>query len=70
MDRKQIIATIERKLEGEINAKVLNVNLMIDNPVGVAEHIDYVETIEKELDAISELSDRLATLRKYFIIVR
>ena len=36
------------------------------NAVGVAEHPDHIETIDKELGKIAEFEDRLGVLRKYF----
>ena len=40
---------------------------MIENGVGVAEHPDTMETIEKELEKMAEYEDKLAVLVKYFI---
>ena len=34
--------------------------------VGVAEHSDHLETIEKELGIIAEYEDKLEVLKKYF----
>ena len=38
----------------------------MNNTVGVAEHPDIMETIEKELDIIAEYDDKLEILDKYF----
>lgn len=65
-DRTTILKTIEHKLNGEIAAHKMNIDILLNNPVGVAEHIDFVETIEKELDKLAELDDRLEALTKYF----
>ena len=39
----------------------------MENGVGVAEHSDMMETIEKELAIMAEYEDKLAVLTKYFI---
>ena len=39
---------------------------MLDNTVGVGEHSDIIETIEKELEMISNYNDKLEMLNKYF----
>jgi hypothetical protein len=39
----------------------------MENGVGVAEHPDIMETIEKELAIIAEYEDKLAVLKKYFV---
>ena len=44
----------------------MNVKLQAENAVGVAEHSDHIETIDKELGKIAEFEDRLEVLRKYF----
>ena len=44
----------------------MNIILQTGKPVGVAEHSDHVETIEKELGKISEYEDKLSVLKKYF----
>jgi hypothetical protein len=34
--------------------------------VGIGEHSDIIETIQKELDAMAAANDRLEMLEKYF----
>ena len=38
----------------------------MDNTVGIGEHIDIVETVEKELDKLSAAEDKLETLINNF----
>tara|TARA_B100000780_G_scaffold270776_1_gene230962 strand:+ start:661 stop:888 length:228 start_codon:yes stop_codon:yes gene_type:complete len=57
---------LESYLTGNIEKHRVNILLQVDNPVGVAEHSDHVETIEKELGVIAEYEDKLQVLRKYF----
>ena len=40
----------------------------MQKPVGVAEHPDHLETIEKELKIIAEYDDQLEMLNKYFVV--
>lgn len=47
------------KYENEIDMAKFNVDNLINNPVGVAEHPDLLETIETELRKIAEASDLL-----------
>ena len=44
----------------------INVENLLNNSVGVAEHGDIMDTIEKELAIIAEYDDKLETLQKYF----
>ena len=41
---------------------------LLNNAVGVGEHADIMDTIEKELAVIAEYDDKLEMLNKYFPI--
>tara|TARA_R100001377_G_scaffold85150_2_gene70543 strand:+ start:4036 stop:4269 length:234 start_codon:yes stop_codon:yes gene_type:complete len=64
--KKVLYKALESYLTGNIDRHRANILLQADNPVGVAEHSDHVETIEKELGSIAEYEDKLQVLRKYF----
>ena len=49
-------------LEGQRSKHVCNWETFIANPVGVAEHGDFMETLEKELEQIAKYDELLATL--------
>ena len=51
-------------LEGMIAKHAMNAQVLLESPVGVAEHPDIVQTIEGELGKISEYRDKLASLRE------
>ena len=61
-----IVKAMRTYLKGNIDIHVANVRLHLTNPVGVAEHPDHIETIEKELGIIAEFEDKLSVLEKYF----
>ena len=44
----------------------VNVENILNNSVGVAEHPDIMDSIEKELEIIAEYDDKLSVLEKYF----
>ena len=44
----------------------VNVDNLLENPSGIAEHPDIMDTIEKELEEISKYNDLLEVLDKYF----
>ena len=46
----------------------VNIENLLENGVGVAEHPDIMDTIEKELEIIAEYDDKLSVLDKYFSI--
>jgi|TARA_B100000073_G_C23391606_1_gene435377 hypothetical protein len=66
MDRATIIQAIRDHAKGHIAKHKTNVEVLLQKPVGVAEHPDTLETIEKELRIIADYHDQLEVLDKYF----
>ena len=64
--RENIIQALLKHAEGHIEKHIANVNILLEKQVGVAEHPDTLETIEKELKIIAEYDDELEMLNKYF----
>jgi len=65
--RDSLLEAIKKHAEGHIEKHRVNVENLLQNSVGVAEHPDYIETIEKELGIIAEYDDQMEMLNKYFI---
>ena len=53
-----------KKLEGDIAVAKADLKMFMDKPIGVAEHIDYVITAEKKLEALAHAEDKLESLTK------
>jgi len=67
MDLKQNLINAARKhAEAEIELHKTNIDVYMEKVVGIGEHSDIVETIQKELDAMATAHDRLEMLNKYF----
>jgi hypothetical protein len=64
--RSDIIDALIKKFESAISTHKVNVEIMLENTVGVGEHSNIIETIEKELEIITEYDDKLKVLIKYF----
>ena len=64
--RYELIRACKINFEGEIEKHRMNVENLLQNRVGVAEHPDIMETIEKESAVIAEYDDKLSVLNKYF----
>ena len=63
--REDIIEALTKKFEGEISAHKVNVEIMLENTVGVGEHPNITETVEQELDIIAGYEDKLSVLKKF-----
>ena len=64
--RKEILKASRLHFQAHIEKHRINVENLLRNVVGVAEHPDIMETIEKELEIIAEYDDKLEILDKYF----
>jgi hypothetical protein len=53
-----------KKLEGEVAMAKADLVTFMEQPIGVAEHIDYVATAEKKLEALATAQDKLNSLRE------
>ena len=51
-----------KKLEGDIAVAKADLKMFMDKPIGVAEHIDYVITAEKKLEALAHAEDKSESL--------
>ena len=52
--------------KGHIEKHKANVDIYLNQSVGIGEHGDILETIEKELNIIAQYDDQLEILEKYF----
>ena len=60
------LKAILKKLEGKRDEHLADLQVYIDNPVGVGEHPDIGEVIEKKIEKIEELDSSIECIKKYF----
>ena len=64
--KEQMIKAARLHAEAEIELHKTNIEVYMQKVVGIGEHSDIIETIQKELDAMATANDRLEMLDKYF----
>jgi len=64
--KDRILTTLKSHAQGHIDKHLANIEVYLNNPVGVGEHPDILEAIEQELKIIAEYQDQLDILNKYF----
>ena len=64
--RQMLINTARAYYIGMINRRVANVEVLLNQPVGIGEHGDIQEEIEKHLGIIADYHDKIEILEKYF----
>ena len=66
--RSDLIKASELHFKAHIEKHRINIENLLEKGVGVAEHPDIMDTIEKELEIMAEYDDKLSVLNKYFSI--
>ena len=66
--RSDLIKASKLHFQAHIEKHRVNIENLLENGVGVAEHPDIMDTIGKELEIIAEYDDKLSVLDKYFSI--
>ena len=64
--REQMINAVRKHAEAHIEKHRMNVEVYLNHPVGVGEHSDIMDAIEKELNFMAEYMDQIEVLDKYF----
>ena len=66
MLKEVMINAAKKHAEAEIDLHKANIEVYMQQVVGIGEHSDIIETIQKELDKMAMAHDRLEMLNKYF----
>ena len=66
--REKMIEALKAHAQGHIEKHKLNVEVILQKPVGIGEHGDVLTEAEKELMVIAEYDDQLEMLNKYFTV--
>jgi len=64
--RDEMIKAMIAHAEGHIQKHKMNVEVYLEKSVGIGEHSDILEAVEKELNVIAEYHDQIEVLKTYF----
>lgn len=64
--RNQMLTAVRKHAEAHIEKHRMNVEVYLNNPVGVGEHPDIMDAIEKEIEEMAKYHDHLEILDNYF----
>lgn len=56
--RTRILATLVASAQSNVERHMMNAEILLNNPVGVGEHPDIMETIEGEIDMMEKYISR------------
>ena len=65
MSRKGIISALHAKYDADIATADATVNIYLDNPVGIGEHPQHLEEIDKLLAKIADAKDKMEALEAF-----
>lgn len=60
--RNKIIDALAEHFQAHITKHKMNVEIMLDNPMAIHDHTDFMQAIEDELAQIAEYQDKLEAL--------
>lgn len=64
--KEMLIQAVRAHASGHIQKHKANLEVFLSNAVGVGEHPDIIDSIEKELDEIARYNDQVEMIDKYF----
>tara|TARA_B100000900_G_scaffold136512_1_gene115564 strand:- start:470 stop:697 length:228 start_codon:yes stop_codon:yes gene_type:complete len=64
--RQALLKAFKSHAQGHIDKHIANVEVLLEKTMGIAEHPDVIETIEKEVRIIADYDDMLEMINKYF----
>tara|TARA_R100001480_G_scaffold80552_6_gene89764 strand:+ start:176 stop:421 length:246 start_codon:yes stop_codon:yes gene_type:complete len=64
--REMLLAAIKSYYVGNINKHIANIEVYLRTSVGIGEHSDIIESIDKEMDKVAMYDDKIAMVVKYF----
>ena len=64
--KQEMVDALMRDAESKINLARMDAWILLNNPVGVGDHPSVTETIQGQLDIISQNKGRLNVLMEYF----
>jgi TusA-related sulfurtransferase len=64
--RQQLIEAARAHFESNIHKHRMNVEIMLNNPMAIHDHTDWMTAMETEIAHIAEYEDKLEVLNKHF----
>jgi len=64
--RSTIITALVAEAQGKIAKAKVNIEIYLQNPVGIGEHPDVLAAIQEQLDIIAHEEERIQVLTKHF----
>jgi hypothetical protein len=63
--RKAILEALEARFQAQVSEAEATIKIYLENPVGIGEHPQHVDEIDKQLQRISEAEEKLEALKRF-----
>ena len=63
--RRSILEALEKKYEAEIAHADATINIYLTNSVGIGEHPQHLEEVDKLIQNVADAEEKLRVLRQY-----
>ena len=64
--KQQLVQALADSFSSKLVRHKMNVEIMLNNPMAIHAHTDWMSAVEAEIGTIAEYEDKLAVLNKYF----
>ena len=61
-----LVKALAKKLEGDIAVAQANIDVYLEQSVGIGEHPDVVQAIETQIEVFANADEKLQILKKYY----
>ena len=61
-----LVKALAKKLEGDIAIAQANIDVYLEQSVGIGEHPDVVQAIETQVEVLANADEKLQILKKYY----
>ena len=63
--KKIILEALEKKYEAQISEADATVKIYLENSVGIGEHPQHIEEVDKQIDKIAQAEEKLKILKEF-----
>ena len=63
--KRALIDALEKKYEAEISAADATINIYLSNSVGIGEHPQHLEEIDKQVQKIADAQEKIKVLKSF-----
>ena len=61
----KLVNTLKDYFTAQLQKHRMNATIMLNNPQGIPEHTDWMESVEKEIEKMAEYDEKLHMVAKY-----